>query len=65
MRKAAEYRDRADECRKLSKSASNPEHRAMLTRMAEIWESLARDRRANMARQRRLADLDSQTKSTG
>jgi hypothetical protein len=44
MKKAAEYRLHAKDCRQLAAKASKPDQRDQLLRMAETWESLARDR---------------------
>lgn len=43
MKKASEYREHADECRKLAASMDG-EHRDQLLKMAENWEQLAEDR---------------------
>jgi hypothetical protein len=43
MKKAAEYRDHATECRKLA-SIMDGEDRDQLLKMAETWEQLAEDR---------------------
>jgi hypothetical protein len=44
MQKAEEFREHADECRKMARSTSNEDHRQQLIKMAEIWESLAKER---------------------
>jgi hypothetical protein len=59
MKKASEYKARADECRVLAARTSNPEHKAMLTKMAETWESLARERIERIARNERIAAIAS------
>ncbi len=59
MKKASEYQLHADECRKLAAGTANPEHKAMLANMAETWESLARERIDRLARQERIAALES------
>lgn len=43
MKKASEYREHADECRKLAASMDG-EQREQLLKMAENWEQLAEDR---------------------
>jgi hypothetical protein len=43
MKKAADYRHHAGECRALARTARQ-EDRAPLLHMAEMWESLAKDR---------------------
>jgi len=59
LKKASEYRGHAQECRLLAGRTSNFEHKAMLSKMAETWETLARDREAHVARQRRIAAFES------
>jgi hypothetical protein len=44
MRKAPEYRQQAEECRKLLAKARDQEHREMLRTMAETWDRLADER---------------------
>ena len=44
MKKAAEYRLHAKDCRELASKASKQDQRDQLLRMAETWESLALDR---------------------
>jgi hypothetical protein len=44
MRKASEYRQQAEECRKLLVKARSQEHREMLKTMAATWERLADER---------------------
>ena len=39
----AEYRNNADECRKLAKLMPKPDDRETLERMAQTWEKLAED----------------------
>lgn len=58
MRKAEEYKKHADECRQLAAAASNEDSRHQLLEMAETWESLARDRLDQLARQKRISELE-------
>jgi hypothetical protein len=44
MKKAHEYRQHADECRKLADGLKDGHDKDQLTKMAANWESLARDR---------------------
>jgi hypothetical protein len=44
MKTAKEYRQLAEECRGLARSAQNEEHRAQLLKMAEGWDDFARER---------------------
>lgn len=46
MKKASEYRQHADECRRLAALMSEGEHRDQLLRMAKAWDELAEDRAA-------------------
>ncbi len=41
MKKPAEYRQLANECRALARSARNDEHRSQLLKMAEGWDLFA------------------------
>ena len=60
MRKVEDYKRHADECRKMASSSSDEEGRQGLLQMAETWEALANDRQEQIARQRRIADLEKQ-----
>jgi hypothetical protein len=53
VKKASEYRQHAEECRMLAANAK-PEHRDMLIKMAETWDTLAANREAQLARQERI-----------
>lgn len=48
MKKAAEYRQHALECRALAARMELGEHREQLLRMAAAWEELARDRETTL-----------------
>lgn len=58
MKKVAEYQAHAAECRLMASRTANPEHKAMLGRMAETWENLAKDRLERQERKQRIAALD-------
>ena len=58
MRKVDDYKKHAEECRTMARNTVNEEHRQGLLQMAETWESLAEDRIAQIARQRRIGELD-------
>ena len=58
MKKAAQYRQHAEECRTLAARTSDPEHKKMLMEMAETWNGLAKQRAEKIARQRRIAELE-------
>ena len=64
MKKAAEYRLHAKECRELAAKASNLDQREQLLRMAETWESLALDRELVLARDPSLAGQENQKGKT-
>jgi hypothetical protein len=59
LKKASEYREHANECRQLARTAVGSEHKAMLEKMAQTWESLARDRVQRIEWMRRITGLDS------
>ncbi len=42
----------------MASRTANPEHKAMLGRMAETWENLAKDRLERQERKQRIAALD-------
>jgi hypothetical protein len=42
----------------MANRARSPEDKAMLTNMAATWESLVDEREANIARQKRMAELE-------
>jgi hypothetical protein len=50
VKQVADYRQHADEARELAANAKSPEERAALHQIAQMWESLARER------ERRLVD---------
>ena len=58
MRKIEDYRKHAEECRLMLARSRTEDERQMLLNMAATWESLARDREDQMARQERLKELD-------
>ena len=60
MKKASEYQQNAQACRKLLASVTDPQQRAMLQRMAETWDDLAADRGRRAAQKQRISDLDGQ-----
>ena len=43
----------------MANRAASEEHRQMLLHMVETWESLATDRAEQIARRKRIVDLDS------
>lgn len=48
MKVAAEYRQHAEECRKLAKSMPDSDAKQQLLLMAETWDRLAADREASL-----------------
>jgi hypothetical protein len=58
MKKASEYRQRADQCRILARAAKSPQHREMLLDMAATWDGLAEDRMKQAARSKRITKLE-------
>jgi hypothetical protein len=57
MKKVEDYRAHAAECRSMANRGRSPEEKAMLLNMAATWESLATDREAHIARQKRMAEI--------
>jgi hypothetical protein len=58
MKKASEYFRNAEECKKLIATTSDPQHKTMLHRMAETWDSLAADRQRTVAQKQRIPNLE-------
>jgi hypothetical protein len=58
MRKIEDYRKHAEECRLMLARSRTEDERQMLLNMAATWESLARDREEQIARQQRIKQLD-------
>ena len=48
MKIAAEYREHAEECRKIARGMPEGDAREQLLLMAETWERLADDREASL-----------------
>jgi hypothetical protein len=44
LKKAADYRKHAEQCRRLARRMAEPAQKEQLLVMAETWEQLARDR---------------------
>jgi hypothetical protein len=57
--KVSEYLQHAEECRRMARAASNPEHATALLQMAQTWTDLASARAEVLERARRIAALDS------
>jgi hypothetical protein len=55
MRKAAEFRRNAEECRKLARSANIEEQRLQFLKMADSWEQIASEREKLILRHPELA----------
>jgi hypothetical protein len=55
LKKASEYQEHARECRQLARTAVSPEHKAMLEKMAQTWEALARERQQRIWRASRMS----------
>lgn len=53
MQKAEEFRQHAAECRQMARATSNEDHRQQLVKMAEIWESLAKERERMQAKKQK------------
>jgi hypothetical protein len=58
MNKVSEYQLHAAECRALAGNAQTLDARDMLLRMAEAWETLAKDYEGRLAPKERIAALD-------
>ena len=49
MKKAAEYRDHAAQCRALAAQMDRAEQREQLLQMAQAWDAIAEQREADLA----------------
>jgi hypothetical protein len=58
MYKISDYLQHAEECRRLAKLASAPDHSAALLQMAQTWTDLAAARTQETERSKRIAGLD-------
>jgi hypothetical protein len=50
MDEVAPYRKYADECRGLSATTKDPEHKKQLLEMAAAWDTVARQQKSEFAR---------------
>ena len=57
MNKISDYLQHAEECRRLAKLASTPDHSDALLRMAQTWTDLAAARAQEAERSKRMAEL--------
>ena len=51
MKTVAEYREHAQECRRLAQSIASAENKVTLLSMAETWENLAAERENRIAKE--------------
>jgi hypothetical protein len=58
LKKASEYYQHARECHEMATRTSDPEQRAMLLKMAETWQGLAKNREQHIKRQQRIAAIE-------
>lgn len=65
MKKASEFQEHARECLALAEGMKPGEHRDQLLRMAETWESLARDRARIVRLHPELDERSAQGKQEG
>lgn len=43
MQEVAEYRGYAEDCRRIARSTTNPDHKRRLMEMATVWDLLANE----------------------
>lgn len=65
VQKASEYHLRAEECRAHAARLTDAEHKELLLRMAETWETLAMQREELVARRERIAAIRGPNDITG
>lgn len=63
MRKVSEYREHAEECRKMAANTRNQEHKKQLQIMAEAWEMLAKEREKKIRKQSGTAAAEHKSQS--
>ena len=56
MRKLSEYKEHAQECRKMAAHIKNAEHKKQLENMAETWEMLAAEREKQLKKRSKTGD---------
>jgi hypothetical protein len=55
MKTAEEYRQHADECRRLAERARSPDERKAILQIATSWDKLAGDRDRKITKERQAA----------
>jgi len=55
MHEVAEFRGYAEDCRRIARSTTDPEHKRRLTEMATVWDLLADEREQAVDRGKRPA----------
>jgi hypothetical protein len=63
MKKVSELNWNADKFRMMAKRATSPEQKTMLSKMAEMWENLAKEREAESV-VRQIGDLENPKTAT-
>lgn len=58
MKKTADYRRQAEECRTQARKARTPAQRDMLMNMAETWDGMAKMRATELERRTKLAGME-------
>jgi len=64
LKKVLEFQEHA-QCRILAASASNRAHREMLSKTAEAWDALAKDREQRLSRQQPSSDPQTENGAVG
>jgi hypothetical protein len=65
LKKVLEFQEHAHQCRILAASASNRAHREMLSKTAEAWDALAKDREQRLSRQKPSSDPQTENGGNG
>ena len=55
MQEVAEYRGYAEDCRRIARAVTNPDHKRRLMEMATVWDLLADDRQDRIGGVKRSA----------
>ena len=56
MQQVAEFRGYAEDCRRIARSTSAPEHKRRLMEMATVWDLLADEREERLGGGKRASD---------
>lgn len=65
MKKTADYRRQAEECRAQARKARTPAQRDVLMSMAEAWDGMAQMRATELERRTKMAGMEEEDGKEG